>query len=175
METDKSVAVASSVKVTRTTEAINPVVIEQEKESDMNTSTPVLPVTVPAGGNYGGFGPAEAALVKSNADENGHRDNQYATACQSKSNAIEVLTNRFELEKSIKRVELTTEKNERENQQQLHTIRRELTAEIKIEAEKTRDMFANHFSAMNAVALSDAKARIMQLEARLPVVAAAKA
>lgn len=148
-----------------------PTIKPQEKEVvPMETTVPALPMTVPAYGNPGyhrGLEGKDAVLIHQTQTANADRDQVCATLSASKENVIQTLETKFQAERAIKAVELAVEKTERENQQQLHSIRRELENQIKEEGVKTRAMFEAFNSSRAAVELADAKAKIMFLESQM--------
>lgn len=152
---------------------VNPLVTAEKivKEEVMESTTPVLPVTVPAyGGGYNsncGLQGKDAVLIHSNQTALNTNHQLMSTFQTSKENVIEVLESKFATQQGLKNVELAVEKTERENQQQLQSIRRELESRVVEEGIKTRACIDGHFMASNAVALADSKSKILALEAQL--------
>lgn len=122
----------------------------------MDTSTPVLPVTIPVNGGYGGYGHHNKGLDGSDASflsalhlnhnidrnteaihDNG-RDAVIATLTSKFDNAVQTMEAKFETERAIKGAELSAERLARETFTQVSAMRQDIAQLVVAEGEKTR-------------------------------------
>lgn len=130
-------------------------------------SNPALPLVAPAATGYagpsGGFRPSDAALVHAGQNAGESRDGLISTWAVGKDALRETLENRFQAERSIKEVELNTERKTAALTAEIAAVRVEIMSKVSEEAARTRDLVSSHFANATAAQLADAKAEIMFL------------
>lgn len=149
------VAISCGLPTVTPTPISNSINNPTKEHKQMETSTPVLPVTVPVNGGYGyhkdGLEGKDAAFLtelhnasrtqdlSGQINRNGF-DNAIQSAEAKFQNAIQTLEAKFQTERSIKEVEINTLRTAAEQTAQLNAVRSELQLMIQSEADRTRDL-----------------------------------
>lgn len=122
----------------------------------MDTSTPVLPVTIPVNGGYGsgyshkgGLDGTDASFLSAlhlnhNIDRNieaihdNGRDALIATLTAKFDNAVQTMEAKFETERAVKEAQLASERLARETFTQMSAFHQDVAKLIAFEGDKTR-------------------------------------
>lgn len=114
------------------------------------------------GGGRSGWEGKDAVFAHQIDNSTAHRDLVFANGLNSKQDAVLVQESKFQLARDIAEVNVRAERLERENQNKLDDIRREVLNAVKSEAIATREMLRDDKLAEQAALIAELKAQLLK-------------